>query len=222
LVLKKSRMPFGKVRVGSGEFTDSLLYDAITGFSLQIIDFFKTKQKAVFEFKTKSTTVDAILHCRPQSNIVISWSVNPQRVIREHEFFTPSFQSRIRAASSCAKAGFKIGFHFDPLIYYPEWEHDYRAVVQDIFDCIPTRSLAWISLGALRMNPNVKKVIENRFPHDTLMNGELILGYDEKLRYPKHIRIHMYRKMKEWIRQRSRLVCIYLCMEEQSVYRAWK
>jgi spore photoproduct lyase len=214
--------PFGKVRVGSGEFTDSLLYDAITGFSSQIIDFFRDRPEAVFEFKTKSVSVDPILRCRPHPHIVVSWSVNPQRIVRAHEFYTPSLRARLDAASRCARAGFKVGFHFDPIVYYPEWERDYRGVVEYLFDRIPAHSLSWISLGSLRMNPMIKKIIENRFPHNSLLDGELVLGYDRKLRYPQKIRTHIYRKMKSWIRKRNRHVYLYLCMEEPVVYKAWE
>ena len=40
------------IRIGSGEFTDSLVFDHITQYSPQIVEFFKSYPEATFEFKT--------------------------------------------------------------------------------------------------------------------------------------------------------------------------
>ena len=42
------------MRIGSGEFSDSLALDRWTGYSLELIDFFKQHPQVSFEFKTKS------------------------------------------------------------------------------------------------------------------------------------------------------------------------
>jgi spore photoproduct lyase len=44
-------------RIGSGEFTDSLVFDHITNFSTSIINYFKNKKDIFFEFKTKSSNI---------------------------------------------------------------------------------------------------------------------------------------------------------------------
>jgi spore photoproduct lyase len=75
-------------------------------------------------------------------------------------------------------------------------------------------------LGTLRFSPALKKVIENRFPRNTILDEELVLGFDRKMRYPESIRVAMYRGMKESIRRRSRKVFVYLCMEEARIWKA--
>lgn len=215
------KMPgmFESARIGSGEFTDSLAFDGITGFSSQIIDFFREFPNVNFEFKTKSKNIANVLASKPCGNIVVSWSLNPEIMIKENEFYTASIKERIHCAVECAKAGFGVGFHFDPIIYYPGWEKDYLSAVNRIFDEVPEKSIKWISLGTLRMTPALKKIIENRFPENRILDTELILGYDRKLRYSEDIRIHIYRKMIEWIRSRSRIVQFYLCMEDKNTWK---
>ncbi len=221
---RRFKTTFGKnnspnlVKIGSGEFTDSLALDEITGFSRPLIDFFKCIPGVYFEFKTKSKNVANILNSKPSKNIVISWSLNPPKIIKDNEFYTAGLEERISSAVACAKAGFKVGFHFDPIIYYQGWEKDYRNLVNYSFDNVSSGSIAWISLGTLRFNPGLKKIIENRFPKNKILDEELLLGFDEKLRYSPYLRIMMYKKMLSWIKKRAPGVHIYLCMEERKIW----
>jgi spore photoproduct lyase len=71
--------------IGSGEFTDSLVLDSLSCYSSQIIDFFRKYPLVSFEFKTKSDNIGNIIKAKPVKNIVISWSINPQKIISRHE-----------------------------------------------------------------------------------------------------------------------------------------
>jgi len=206
------------VYLGSGEFTDSLVFDHITEFSPKIVKFFKDYPQSVFEFKTKSKNVDLLKTVEPAGNIVVAWSMNPQKIIDTTEFYTASLQERLQAAVMCMRAGYKIAFHFDPIIDFSNLEESYYQVVDLIFEHIPEKYIDRISLGTLRMVPELKKIIENRFPNNTILDGELQVGYDKKLRYGKNIRLAIYKKMMQRIRSHSPNVHVYLCMEEKSVY----
>ncbi|MBU4311422.1 MAG: hypothetical protein KJ706_01730 [Candidatus Omnitrophica bacterium] len=211
---KKPRM-----RIGTGEFSDSLMLDHITQYSLPIIDFFKKHPDVRFEFKTKSVNIDNLLKTDHAGNIVVAWSFNPQRIIDENEFFTPALNERIRSAKKCVEAGYKISAHFDPVVYFNGWEKEYRKVIDSLFSAIKPKDIAWISIGTLRFNPRVKQVIETRFPGNKILDEELILGYDNKLRYPYKIRHHIYKSMLEKLFKHSKKLSIYLCMEDVSMWR---
>ncbi len=205
------------IRVGSGEFADSLVFDHITEYSPQIVEFFKDYPKATFEFKTKSVNIDLLTSVKPAGNIAVAWTVNPKDVAKQVECLTPSIDERLNAAVRCQAAGYKIGFHFDPVIHYEGWEKDYEQLVNEIFDKIEAKNIAWISLGTLRMTMGLKKTIENRFPHNTILDEEMFLGYDDKIRYAANVRQSMYEKMFSFIRRRSQKVWVYLCMEEKGM-----
>jgi spore photoproduct lyase len=113
-----------------------------------------------------------------------------------------------------------VGFHFDPIIYYRGWDKDYRRLVQRVFDRIEPEGIAWISLGSLRFSRDLKKIIEDRFPQNRILDEELVLGFDRKLRYPEALRVIIYRNMLEWIRKRSQTVPVYLCMESKPLWQA--
>jgi spore photoproduct lyase len=69
------------------------------------------------------------------------------------------------------------------------------------------------------MSPRLKKIIENRFPENTILDEEFLVGYDGKLRYPEDVRACLYRKLTSWIREYSKNIPLYLCMEEKSLHR---
>ncbi|HLD41126.1 MAG TPA: hypothetical protein VJA84_03000, partial [Candidatus Omnitrophota bacterium] len=183
------------MRIGSGEFSDSLALDRWTGYSLELIDFFKQHPQVSFEFKTKSVEIDNLLKTEHSGNIVVSWSLNPQTVIDGNEFFSSSLEERLTAAKRCVDAGYRVGFHFDPVIYFSGWQDEYGRLIEALFAGIKPENIAWISLGSLRFRPELKTVIENRFPDNKILDEELLLGYDNKLRYSDKIRYGVYSYM---------------------------
>jgi spore photoproduct lyase len=211
---------FNYKRIGSGEFTDSLIFDHISEFSKDIISFFKNKREIFFEFKTKSANIKNLLESGGQENIVAAWSVNSLKMQKENEFGAPEIAQRIECAKQCAQAGFSTAFHFDPIIFYDDWKSGYKETVDMIFDSAPNGSVKWISLGTLRMPAAQKTVMENRFPDNAILNGELLLGQDYKLRYHKDLKIEIYRYMNEIIKAKKSKCAVYLCMEEPDVWKA--
>lgn len=144
--------------------------------------------------------------------------MNPQHIVETVEYFTATLPQRLAAAQKCVDCEYRVAFHFDPIIYYPGWEADYETLIHDIFNAIDGGDIAWISLGTLRMTPRLKKIIENRFPDNTILDEEFFVGHDGKLRYPRDIRAFIYKNMTSWIRRRCKDVPVYLCMEEKSMH----
>jgi len=207
-----------RMRIGTGEFSDSLMLDHITEYSMEIVGFFKKHKDVFFEFKTKSANIDNLLKISHAGNIVIAWSLNPQGIIDESESFTPSLKERIEAARRATEAGYKVAFHFDPVMYFKGWRKEYEKVIGLLFSAIKPRHVAWISIGTLRFNPKVKPVIEQRFPANKILDEELLPGFDNKLRYPGRIRQKIYDAMLKMLSRRSKKLRVYLCMEDASMW----
>ncbi len=212
--LKKIGKP---IRIGTGEFCDSLALDHITGYSKKLINYF-SKKPVFFELKTKSCNIKNLLEIPASKNIIISWSLNPSWLIKSQELGAASLKERLTAAEKVQRHGFNIGFHFDPVIHYQGWEKDYKALIERLYSYIKP-PLAWISLGTLRFNRNLKGIIEERFPKTKIIYGELFLGEDKKLRYPEFIRKDIYKKMNTWIRDYDTKTPVYLCMESRRVWQ---
>ncbi|MFC1562797.1 radical SAM protein [candidate division KSB1 bacterium] len=206
-------------RIGTGEFSDSLAIDNITEISKLIVPFFAEYKNALLELKTKSTYIENLLGLDHKKRTVVSWSVNPNRVICKEESLSPNLDKRLKAARVCAERGYRIGFHFDPVIYYQGWEKDYKKVIEKIFSYINPRDIIWISLGTFRYIPGLKDVVRRKFPLSKIIYGEHILCSDGKMRYIKPLRVEIYKKMLNWIRECSEDVFVYLCMETKEVWK---
>ncbi|MCX7927708.1 MAG: hypothetical protein N2606_06205 [Candidatus Omnitrophica bacterium] len=206
-------------RLGSGEFSDSLMLDNVTEYSQEIIAFFKKYPSVLFEFKTKSCQINNLLSARHKGNIVVGWSFNPECIIKENEFYTASLQQRLIAAQKCVQADYKIACHFDPIIYFQDWRKEYENLIEKIFNYLKPKDIAWISLGTLRFNPALKTIIETRFPLNRILDAELVYGYDRKLRYPDVLRRDIYQYMIRLLKKHNKNIPVYLCMENVNMWR---
>ena len=218
LELILNQQPEKHLRIGTGELADSLALDHLTSYSIPLVEFFAQQEKGILEFKTKSNCVENILSLDHQSKTVVSWSISPQTIQQKEEHKTATLNERLTAAEQCVKAGYPIAFHLDPLIFYPNWETDYSALIQEIFDRIPAKSIPWISIGSLRVTPQLKEIMRQRFGKSFLPLGELVPCEDGKLRYFKPIRVLMFQKVFNWILARAPRTTVYTCMETHDVW----
>jgi len=207
------------LRIGSGEFSDSLSLEPLTGFARLLVPFLQQFSNVLFEFKTKSDLVDHLLDLEPQGRVMVSWSISPQAVVRREEHKTASLSARLQAARRCRQAGYQIGLHFDPLLHYPGWEVDYEGLVDEVFKYLAADDITTISMGSLRFAPALKPVVRARFPKSRILAAELFPGADGKIRYFKPLRIEMYRHMIACLRRYLDPERVYLCMESQEVWQ---
>jgi spore photoproduct lyase len=210
--------PEGRIRVGTGELADSLALDPLTGYSRYLVEFFARKPNALLELKTKSNCVDNLLGLDHRRRTVVAWSVNPDAIQRLEEHKTATIRQRLEAASRCVEVGYPVAFHFDPMIHYEGWMEGYRHLIEEIFKRIPASSIAWISLGGLRMTAAQRVLMKERFPRSILPYGELIPAEDGKLRYFKPLRVELYRRLLEWLDRYGPGVKVYACMERPEVW----
>jgi spore photoproduct lyase len=206
-------------RLGTGEFGDSLALDELMGLNARLIPWFAGRQGALLEIKSKQPVTEELLALGPNPQVVFAWSLNPAEVVRREEKLTAPLKARLQAAGRAAAAGFRVAFHFDPLIYFPGWEAAYRRTVDRLGEAVPPASVAWISLGGLRFLPPLREVIHRRFPLSRLADQEMVLAPDGKLRYFKSLRVEMYGRMREWLAQASPHALVYLCMESPRLWR---
>lgn len=206
-------------RLGTGEFGDSLALDELTGLNERLIPFFAGHPRALLEIKSKWHRLEHLLPLGPGANVVFAWSLNPPELVREAEAGTASLAARLKAARQAAAAGFRVAFHFDPLIHFPGWEAAYRRTVARLGEAVAPGEVAWISLGGLRFLPGLRRLIHRRFPDTRLAAAEMVLAPDGKLRYFKGVRVEMYGRLKEWLAEAVPGALVYLCMESPRVWR---
>ena len=206
-------------RLGTGEFTDSLIWEMWTDLSTRLVPVFAAQNSAVLELKTKTTAIDRLENLSHNRKTIMAWSVNTPRIIATEERHTASLAARLKTAAKCESWGYPLAFHFDPIIIYDGCESDYERVVKQIFSYVSPDRIVWISLGTFRFMPALKTLIQKRSPKSNIIYGEFITGLDGKMRYFKPLRIEIYQKIIACIRAHAPRVFIYFCMEDDEVWQ---
>jgi len=207
------------IRIGTGEFSDSLMLDEITGIGAGLIRGASRYKNLFLELKTKSDNIDHLLQIPEKGNAVLAWSLNTQRNVRMYEAGTAGLDRRIRAAAAACGAGYLVAFHFDPIILYDGWLGEYLDVVDRLLSAVDPKRVAWISLGCFRHSPGFKETAPETVPSRRLTAEEMFPGPDGKYRYLKKTRIEAYRAMLGRIRSHDDTIFMYLCMESEAVWR---
>lgn len=208
------------IRIGTGELADSLALEGITGLTDRLLPYFKARGNVFFEVKTKSCNINYLTKYNQQlENVVFSLSVNPDQVIEKYEFKTDCFAARLEAARKAQDLGFKLAFHFDPIIYHHNWRENYSQIITQLFNQIDSQKIVWISMGGLRFPTELRDIMYERFPKINLIRDEQIIGLDQKIRYFKPLRLEMFKHVYSQIRQHSADVFVYFCMESKDVWQ---
>jgi spore photoproduct lyase len=208
----------GKYRISTGELSDSLALDNILRITDYIIPKVNELDNILFEFKTKSNCIKHLLHLNPK-NIIISWSLNPDNIIEREEQNTTSLNSRLVSARICAEYGYKLAFHFDPLIFCKDFENKYKALIKKLIEEIDESDVLYISLSTLRFLPEVVDMIRLSHVNNDLLSTHFIRSLDGKLRYVKSLRSYMLKFVYAALREYWKDVFIYFCMEDSLLWK---
>lgn len=207
-------------RIGTGEFTDSMALDRLTGLSRILVRFMADQKKAVLELKTKSAVIDNLKGLQHNGRTIVSWSLNSPTIMTKEELRVATLSERLAAAKQCAEWGYSLAFHFDPIIDHPGWRQGYEETIERLFQSVPADSIVYISMGAFRYLPKLKIIGTGRFPGSNIYYQEFIEGLDGKSRYFRSRRVqlykHIYRLLKEKI---SKSCCVYFCMESDEIWQ---
>lgn len=205
-------------RFGTGEFTDSLAFKEYKDINLELIKVVKNKPNVVIEFKTKSTNIDYLLKIKAQSNIIVSWSLNPQEIIDLEEPLTPSLSERLSALKESLKHGYPTAIHLDPIFMQDRFLTSYIELIHSIFKIAKPDQIAWLSMGGFRYTDDLKLAILEK-EKKWYLGDEFIRCNDGKYRYPRFKRLKFYNTIGELVKKYGQ-VKTYMCMEDFNMWNS--
>lgn len=219
-----SRYP--KLRVGTGELTDSLAIDSVleeSPFFLRMIYEQGWENRITIEFKTKSAEIDTLLEAHrryPSVDVVVGFSVNIPSITEREEYKTASFERRLLAMRRLQTAGVPVAIHFDPIIMLENLLPAYKQLAKNLFTHLDHRLIRWISLGGYRHTLSLAPLIEKRFSGSLLLAGEMFPSEsDNKYRYFQPIRRFFYQEIIHTIQEIFPSAPFYLCMEKPFLWK---
>lgn len=208
-----------RYRVGTGEFTDSLALESITGYGRDLAAFTSRYENVVMEFKSKTADLSWLSAADPR-RLLPAWSVNAPGIVAGQEHGAASLEERLQAARTCAEQGFRVCLHFDPILPFEGWEKGYDETVDMIFDHVRPEHIAYVSLGSFRFMPALKKGVVQSFPEATYIFDEFVPGLDGKMRLIRPKRVAQFRRIADRLRKGGLDEQLYFCMESDEVWKA--
>ncbi|MBI9100146.1 MAG: DNA repair photolyase, partial [Spirochaetaceae bacterium] len=124
--------PEKRYHIGTGQSSDSLMWGNREGILDLLSDFARKNPNVLLELKTKSKNISWFLENEVPKNIIITWSLNTDTIIKNEEHLTANLQERLESARAIADRGIITGFHFHPIIHYKGWEKDYSEITAKI------------------------------------------------------------------------------------------
>jgi spore photoproduct lyase len=212
----------GTVRLTTGELSDSLALDHITGLTSSIIPML-AGTGAVIEARTKSANVDHLPGLGgsgselARRHLLVTWTLSPPEAVSQQEPGTATLDERIEAISKVSAAGIRYALRFDPVIPF-YWNADsYQDLllrVKDATEIAPLR----IELGVLRFPPGLADSVRNESPFNQILHGEYVRDREGKLRLYRPMRIAIYRELVGTIDILFPRTVVELSQEDQTVW----
>jgi spore photoproduct lyase len=188
--------PEDEVWFHAGEFSDSLALSGLTREWRQYWECFKKLPNAKLELRTKSINTRIIEDLEPLSNIVISYSISPQKTSLQMDLKTPPMVARLRSIQRLSQRGFKLGFHLDPIILSPDWLELYRAMAEELSQSVDHQLVEYISIGTVRFTKSVYRDVQKNYPDSMIMGQAFQSGSDHKFRYRDELNGRMMQQIR--------------------------
>lgn len=155
----------------SGYDCDSLAFEGVTRFVEQALPIFRQRPRAWLELRTKSIRIASLLAAEPFAHAVVAFSFTPAAISQAMEHQVPSVERRLAAMRRLAEHGWRLGLRFDPLIYSPDFERQYRQLFAQIFAALDAQALHSVSLGPFRLPTPFFRRLERLYNDEPLVAG---------------------------------------------------
>ncbi|EOD01195.1 Spore photoproduct lyase [Caldisalinibacter kiritimatiensis] len=149
--------------------TDLLAFEGLTSYTSKWMEFASKHSDLKLELRTKSANFNAISHIKPLNNVILAWTISPDKVIVQYEKGTPSLDNRLKSVRSAMDKGWKVRLCFDPLLYIKEWRKHYSKCIDKTFDVVPVEQIHDISIGVFRVSKDYLKRIKKERTNSMLL-----------------------------------------------------
>ena len=139
--------------------TDTLAIESLTSHTQEWIEFAQKHPNLHLEVRTKSANFKAIKALHVSDQVVLAWTLSPQKIIDLYEHKTPSLQKRLASIKEAIDAGWKVRVCIDPVIYNEDFNELYPPLIDQLFNTIDAAKLFQLTLGSFRMSSvHLKKI----------------------------------------------------------------
>lgn len=166
--------------------TDMLAFENVIGYGRKWIEFAKEHDDLKIELRTKSANFKAIEDLETQKNVILAWTLSPDKIIKEYENKTPSLKDRLSSIKEAIDKGWKVRICFDPILYLRKWQENYKDLIETTFEEVPAEKVYDISIGVFRVSKDYLKKMRRQRSESILLNYPYetidgVCSYDNEL-----------------------------------------
>ena len=211
--------PGRRYHIGTGQASDSLVWGNRGGILEALAKFAASHPNVLLELKTKSDNIGALANLDLPPNLVCSWTLNTDTIIRNEEAGAAALANRLRAARKMADLGVPVAFHFHPMVYYAGWDDDYVRLAQTLMNRFSPAEVLFISMGTVTLIKPVVQEIRRRGEETRILQMQMVPDHHGKLTYPDAIKVELFQSLYGAFSPWSGKVFFYLCMETAAIWR---
>lgn len=149
--------------------TDLLAFEGITGFTAKWVQFAKEHKNLKIEIRTKSSNYNALSKFHPMDNVILAWTLSPEKVAENYEDKTSSLQERLKSVKQCIKDGWNTRLCFDPILYIDDYKTQYSNLINRVFSEIDQSEIQDASIGVFRISKEYFKKIKKQRRNSKIM-----------------------------------------------------
>lgn len=196
------------LKLTASEFTDLLGVDHLADYSGDLLPLLGKIPDFAISIRSKSGYVDNLIKHDGMDRVTFACGLNTPHVINTFEHGTATLDERLHAARRVQEAkGFRLKVVIEPMIRYPGFKDDYRALIDRVFTELDPSKIGTISIGSVRFRKQLQSTILEHHPSTTLFDSAQELqepiGYDQRLRYSLKVREEIYKEIVGAIRKHS-------------------
>lgn len=150
--------------------TDILALENILHYGEKWINFARENKDLKIELRTKSASFESIKHVRPSENVILAWTLSPQKITENYESKTPSLDQRLNSAKEAIDKGFNVRICFDPILYLKDFRENYKELVEKTFDVLPADKIYDVSIGVFRVSSDYLKIMRKTRFDSVILN----------------------------------------------------
>lgn len=137
--------------------TDLLALEQLLGYSNEWIKFASDHSNLSIELRTKSANSNIIKKLEPRDNVILAWTLSPEKLAEKLEHHVPTFNQRLKCIKQAIACGFRVRLCFDPLLYCADWREHYRDMIDIVFSEIQPDQIEDVSIGVFRVSQDYLK-----------------------------------------------------------------
>jgi len=166
--LKQRPYPHDPMMLSISYNTDLLAFENILPMTRAWIDFAKQHPELQLEVRTKSALFSAIDEMVPTDQVLLAWTLSPEKVVKANELNTPPLTKRLAAVRSAMEKGWKVRICFDPVMIYSGWESDYKALIDKVISTLEGDQIFDATVGVFRMGQDYFNRIRKSSPESNV------------------------------------------------------